>query len=135
MRSRRRGPFRAPSKKPIRLKRMITGIVWNVPSGEAAQDGAREIRQIPCNPGPQITDATVFPRSDEDGHYIVLVGSGDMFSIEFMTQCGRCAQKYGGNKVERQDLVSWAYTEWWKLYKERRKQDQILLHNSKRSGI
>jgi len=117
------------------MKRMITGMVWAVSSGEAAREGAREIRQLQCNPGSELSQATALPRSDEQGHFIVLVGYGAMFSVEFLVECGRCVQKYEGSKVEREDLVSWAYNEWWKFYKQQYKEDQLLLNSRTKNGV
>ena len=93
------------------------------------------MRQIGCDTGANISDATVFPGSDEQGHFIVLVGYGAMFSVEFLVECGRCVQKYEGSKVEREDLVSWAYNEWWKLYKQQYKEDQLLLNSRTKNGV
>jgi hypothetical protein len=120
---------------------MIIGEVWRVPSREAGRAITLEIRhsQRELKPGSLIKDATLFPASDSDGQYVILVGIGEMFDATFLARCGVCALDHAGSILlesrRKRELVKWAYNEWMKLLKEMRRKDKLLLNSLKRSGL
>ena len=138
MKRRQQKQWRFPDRRPIGGINRIIGVVWSMPSYEAARDAVLEIRQRrhELRPGSLIDDATVLPSSDNDGYYVILVGTGDMFSAAFLAGCGASVHRHKGSMLpeskRKQDLITSAYREWVKIGKQERKKTRELLADVKK---
>ena len=141
MRRTQRGPWRAPNRRPVRGISAVIGVVWEVPSHQAARDALREIRQAQheLKPGPLVEDATLFSSCDDDGYCVVVVAIGKMFDATFLARCGICVQKQGGQLLpdskRKQDLIKWARVEWVKMLKQEKQKTQTLRNNARRNLV
>lgn len=133
MNKQKQGRLRRQPRQPVRSTRKILGVVWSFSSDETAQDAVRDIRakKYELRPGSFATDAAFYSTSDDEGHCLILVGSGSMFDGGFLATCGACVQKYGGTRLQEstrtQAMVKWADGQWQKSQKQQRKTTRRLM--------
>jgi len=107
----------------------IIGAVWVLPSREACSAMLAEIerKEKEWATGPHVKVCSVFSATSKTGHYIVLVGRGLMFSASYLTACGLCAKRQGGDVLsgelasQKQELINWAFREWRMALKREKK--------------
>lgn len=120
----------------------VIGAVWAMPSREACRAMLAEIerKEKEWVAGPHVKACSVFSATSKTGHYVVLVGCGLMFSASYLTACGMCAKRQGGDVLsgelagQKQTLINWAFREWRIVLKQEKKRVRAL-YNQMRSRI